>query len=414
MFTRDLLEHIPAANYENYDLKNPNLRTYLNELTKLCWTLVSTPLEDRPDWFDAVHLAPFIAKREHPEAWARTYEVAGLACISYLASRVDSSKLALLDDFVGGLVRELHEGSSPARSNLFLQAICHYKQGDRGAGLLSFQQGNSQHVPSGVVTPFFSYSRSAVCGVLNYPELLSLMGDDTGGPKLSEPNIKPNGSRVVLTTGNPAYVETYFPTFLESFLSFDDTSNVDLHLHIMKEPDDAALPEAVEAVISAAKKQLGPRFGCSFSDSPRLRDMRSYFASARFFLMDAFIEAYELVVVTDIDMKTIKPVSGTFHWAEEYDLGFPTPREQIGKSWIPWLKTMAGTVSVKSSKQTREFWSHFAPIYRWVTSANDYNWGVDQNILTEMLDAFGPGLALGNIDLLRPFVPPGIARPNPK
>lgn len=407
----DLIEQIPAADYGDYDLKDPQLKNYLNELNQLCWTLASTPVEERPAWFLDVHDAPFIADPNHTESWSRTYEIAGLACISYLANS-SSGDDQEIREFLGGLKRSIRVDSVPVRSNLFLQGLCHYRLGDLDAALISFQKAHSQYAPSGAVSPLFAYSRSAVCGISRHPELWTDDLAQTPASDTAPASASGKGGSAIVTTGNPAYVDTFFPTLLSSFLEFDDVPDTKLHLHVMLEPGESDLPDSTKAIVTDASSKLGSRFVHSHSESPLLPDMRPYFASYRFFMMEQFLEKYELVILIDIDMKVMKPLSIAVDWAKDYDLGFALPAPHQAKSWIPWLKTVVNIVSSKASDKTRSFWSNYGPIYWWMTSANQLNWAIDQNIVTELVDADRNSLTVGNTHSLRLFVPPGIPRPN--
>lgn len=175
----------------------------------------------------------------------------------------------------------------------------------------------------------------------------------------------------------------------------------------MEAEDSIDLAGDVKAVLSAASNTLGAAFESSATVAPTVRDTRSWFAAERFLHAKSMLSDKGHLIITDIDYGLRDNPDEFIDWASRFDVCALLARGDEFKSFFPWLKVQAGTVSVRNTAAGHFFLDSFASNFDAAFVGAGWNWGIDQNALGTALDNMEGRAVIGNInDVRQPFYIP--------
>ncbi|ERI37673.2 hypothetical protein M707_09655 [Arthrobacter sp. AK-YN10] len=283
----------------------------------------------------------------------------------------------------------------PTRSNLILRGAVEYRRRNHQLAKHFISRAHSQLIPDSVISPFFAYSRSTC--LFEEPYRGGLIAQSTCN------DDKP----WLLVAADRKYITKFLPNYVETMIQTGSSNVAGLHVRVVESDDTSDLDAAVQAVLSAASDALGTGFESSATTAPTVRDTRSWFASERFLHAKSMLADKGHLIITDIDYGLRYNASNFIEWSAEFDVCALLARPDEFKSYFPWLKVQAGTVSVLNSSAGHFFLDSFANNFKTSFVGSGWNWGVDQNALSTALDNMEGRAAIGNInDIRQPFYIP--------
>jgi hypothetical protein len=370
------------------DLGDLDCKSLCDRLSEICWEIINAPsLEGKIPELCYLEALESTASFSHLNS--RIYEVWWLYKLTseYLAGKFDPRGIKRL------LVADSRLDFRPLRGNLFLQGLCEYFRDGMDAAQYYFLRANQEYISRGMVTPFFSYSRS-ICPPI---EVFEESWDSVSGVSDEDGNLD-----CILVAANSGYVTRFLENYARSIR--DQSNSVVFHLHWIKDGESES-DETAMRVIEKVRQFLGEQFKTSEEACPNVSDKRSYYASCRFLIASALIGNYRRLMITDIDYEVVGDLHPFLQWCNKYDVSLQIYNNI--KRVFPWMRVMAGTVVVKNSAMGRLFLEAYRRYFDIAYLPHALNWGVDQNILSGLLERFEKLGFIGNSRLTKnPFVVP--------
>lgn len=396
MKSSEILEIATQRDYSSYELRSPEVQRYLVKLNSLAWRLSKEPLEDQPPWVDSPSSAPFVRPINEDEAASRSWEIACLSAISWIRH---TGSIGALGNLIETIEEEAMTGRAPYRSAMFGKGMVLYGLKRYNASQLSFLRGHAQYATSGTVTPFFSYSRSV--RIWPAPDKPILPRTNIGAPEAVH----------LITSGNPSYIKQFFSNYIASISKYSDATDpvLKLTLLIMEtgRPEDDL---DIDQELSQARSLFGNRFNHkTVRMPPEVRDHRAWLASQRFIALPTLVGEGEFIIVTDIDFAVSGSLDAFLKEASTFDCCVNGATRNSLQEWVPWLKYMAGLVTFSDFRVATQFSRQFKTLFDEVFTSQIWTWGIDQNLITTILDH--SHLSLGKNLGSNPFYVPNIPRP---
>ncbi|WP_152608114.1 hypothetical protein [Burkholderia sp. A9] len=370
------------------NLADPDCKSLCDQLTALCWKVIqATSLEG--DLSEECFTAALAYTTSFPHLNSRLYEIMWLYRLNreYLKGNFDAR------EFKKSLIADIKSDHRPTRSNLLLQGICEYYLNGINEAQYYFLRANQEYISRGMITPFFSYSRS-ICPIVNLDQ-----GVDRARPRAI--GNKPP-SDCILIAGNSSYITRFLDNYAKSIATH--CPEITLHLHWIKD-GNIEVDEAGSQAISEVHQILGDSFKVSSEMCPDIGDKRSYYALSRFLVARDILQSYRRLIITDIDYEAIGSLDDFLSYCDQYEVCLQT--SSTVNSLFPWLKVLAGTVVVKSNSVGRLFLETYRRCYELTYLPYGLNWGIDQNILSSIHDKLFHFGFIGNSRLVKnPFTVP--------
>ncbi|MDR2341839.1 MAG: hypothetical protein LBD84_02195 [Campylobacteraceae bacterium] len=257
-------------------------------------------------------------------------------------------------------------------------------------------KGNQEYIQKSIVTPFLSYSRSVPFW----------LGKSIGDFPKNNANIlsKVKEYPCILVAANNKYILKFIDRYIDS-ITID--SNIDFYIYwIDDEPETSNQVREKLSIIS--DKYSAGKFFIEYEKCPAFFDIRSYFACKRFIFVKKILKERVFAIITDIDYLVKGDLKRFINEIENnrYDVFVKLNNNNIS-SFFPWLKVTAGTFVVKNSSIGRYFIELFIFIFHQTFNPHGFNWGIDQNILTCLVELFDSMKCIGNLlEIYEPFTVP--------
>ena len=250
-------------------------------------------------------------------------------------------------------------------------------------GTYYFNRANHISARNHCITSFMALSRAI-------PSLSALNADDIGAPAAELECVGEvrqfEGAVVSVVAGNSLYINRFIENYARSLAENSHGVFGGIHVHWVKDPGEE--DGSIETALSLAKVHVHD-INLSVETISDIHDKKSYYAQARFLIARRLSAFYKKpLMITDLDFQLCADPREAITKLAFIDVSF-LQASQTSVMWaFPWLRSMAGSVWVNNTPAAREFFrlveqgfdACFNPVW--------FNWGVDQNLLTTVLEHF--------------------------
>lgn len=385
----ELSDLFAAANATPYNMRSDASKKACADLTAFCWRFLAPYAGGKPAWFSEPHYPDFFNVSEQEYA-ARIYELMWFANLAFIASE----NPALLDEAARTLEAEARSGLVPTRSNLVLRGAVEYRRRNFPLAKHFISRAHHELILDSVVSPFFAYSRS------------SCLFDEPYRPP-AKPESLAHSKPWLLIAADANYVVKFLPNYVDTVVEHGGAHIGGLHVRLISTTDPEDRTSEALSVIESARGLLGDRVEVSRTAAPAVRDTRSWFAAERFLFARELLREKGRLIITDTDYGLRENPGEFVEWASTYDVCVLLARDEEFKAFFPWIKVQAGTVVVSDTAAGRNFLDDFATYFHNSFVGAGWNWGIDQNALSNAADNLAGRAAVGNInDVRQPFYIP--------
>lgn len=268
------------------------------------------------------------------------------------------------------LAAQLADPRCPARSNLALHASLAHRAGDLRRAAHFYARAGNVRTSRGEITNFFSHATSVV-----------YQSPAEAPQACGEPAV-PDGRTAIVLSGDSRYVASFLLHYCTSLA--DAARDLELVLHLAwvrdpRNPDDAAAVAAIESareLVDLKVEEFAP---------PASPDVRSYCASLRFLVLPKALEQHPLALVTDLDFELCGDLGRLLEHARGHDVTLHRNGPETLAAFFPWLTVMVGVVAVSATPAGHWFAEQFGKLFEETYPGSDANWGIDQNILANLV-----------------------------
>lgn len=312
---------------------------------------------------------------DKPHSRQRLYELAKIAKLDNILS--SGSKLDLL---IAELEGDVNNGINIPSAYAMLGAS-HVADGRYDLGVYYFNKSNAIAGRNNCITAFMSLSRALPC-LAAFDQPANSFGQTS--LKFLNEIRRFNGGPVAVVAGNALYINRFLENYARSIGEKGAGSFGGIHVHWVKEK-----AEGTDAIELALKKsmQYYPELNVTVEEIDEVLDKKSYFAQSRFLVARRLSEHYRLpLLITDLDFQLTQDPSDAVKKLSFIDVSFLQHKAKSAQWAFPWLRSMAGSVWVNNTQAAREFFRLMELGFTSCYNAHWFNWGVDQNLLTSVLE----------------------------
>ncbi|HHJ1299045.1 MULTISPECIES: hypothetical protein [Pseudomonas] len=353
---------------------SPLGKPFCDQLTAEQWRVVRGKKlsEDEIQRVEGVSMHLHFADKPHGRQ--RLYELAKIAKLDNILS--SGSKLGLL---ISELEADVKSGINTPSAYAMLGAS-HIAEGRYDLGVYYFNKSNSIVGRNNCVTAFMSLSRAL-------PALASFE-QPCVGPKTSLAFLNEvrsfNDGPVAVVAGNALYINRFLENYARSIAEKGSGSFGGIHVHWVKEKTEA--PGFIDVALMKSRL-FCTELNVTFEEVDEVLDKKSYFAQSRFLVARRLSEHYrQPLLITDLDFQLSQDPSDAFKKLSFIDVSFLQHKIKSAQWAFPWLRSMAGSVWVNNTEAGREFFRLMELGFASCYNAHWFNWGVDQNLLTSVLE----------------------------
>ncbi|MCE0931624.1 hypothetical protein [Pseudomonas monteilii] len=287
-----------------------------------------------------------------------------------------------LSTIVDELKKDIRNGINTPSAYALLGA-CSVAEHNFELGTYYFNRANHISARTQCVTSFMSLSRAIPSfAALDAGHIASAPAELECIGKVSEFDC----SVVSVVAGNSLYINRFIENYARSLAENSHGVFGGIHVHWVKElgEDDAA----IDAALNLAKTHL-PSINLSAETIADINDKKSYYAQARFLMARRLSAFYKKpLMITDLDFQLCADPREAIKKLALIDVSF-LQANQTSVMWtFPWLRSMAGSVWVNNTPAAREFFRLVEQGFDACFNPSWFNWGVDQNLLTTVLEYF--------------------------
>lgn len=265
-------------------------------------------------------------------------------------------------------------------SRLLYSGIIECAAGKYQLGAMKILKANQNHFANNVVTPFLSYSKSIIFDPI-----------DIAWP--CEIEIKPAGRPAILCSSDVVYAKRFLSRYIKTLNDRSGDDLVDFVLVLVA--DESEMDDELRFFLSSVGDGYTKgEFKVERVDKPDFKDVRTFFAMARFLYAKKWLFQYAGLIITDVDFQLrvdgfplnefISEVSAKSLAVNEVDRGC--------FSFMPWRRYTAGTVWIRNDLIGASFLDYVKALFIRNYNSNCQNWGLDQNILYFIFSSAGRDL----------------------
>ena len=378
------IERAAAALIVNADADlTPNGKTFCDNLTAEQWRVARGKTLTEREIETAERLADHQHFSDKPHSRQRLYELAKMARLgNAMTSDTD------LSEVVAGLRADVADGVNVPSAFSMLGA-CSIAGGSYELGAYYFNKSNQITARNSCITAFMSLSRAVPS--------LSIFDCSIGYSRANElcfegKPVSFRGGPVSVVAGNSVYINRFIENYARSIASNSSGAFSGVHVHWVR--DEGEDEHAIMAAMSAARAH-GVDINQTTETLNGVFDKKSYYAQSRFLIARRLLDFYQKpLMITDLDFQLCASPRNAIAKLELIDVSF-LQHKACSVMWaFPWLRSMAGSVWVNNTAKGREFcrliehgfYSCFNPAW--------FNWGIDQNLLTSVLEYMRNGAGL--------------------
>lgn len=312
---------------------------------------------------------------DKPHGRQRLYELAKIAKLDNILS----SGLKL-DMLIAELEADVKKGINIPSAYAMLGAS-HIAQGRYDLGVYYFNKSNGIVGRNNCITAFMSLSRAL-------PALASFEQPGVKSVQVALEFLDEvrdfNNAPVAVIAGNALYINRFLENYTRSITEKGSGAFGGIHVHWVKEKSEG------QDFIDLALKQsrlFCPELNVTFEEIDEVLDKKSYFAQSRFLVARRLSEHYgQPLLITDLDFQLCQDPSDALKKLSFIDVSFLQHKVKSAQWAFPWLRSMAGSVWVNNTEAAREFFRLMELGFASCYNPHWFNWGVDQNLLSTVLE----------------------------
>ncbi|HDS1772071.1 hypothetical protein NPS33_05545 [Pseudomonas putida] len=352
-------------------------KAFCDQLTAEQWKAVRVRNISAQDVDALEELASNPHFSDKPHSRQRIYELAKIGKIGHaMATGLPISQVAeeLKEDIRNGV-------NTP--SAYALLGACSLANQDYELGIYYFNRANHISARTHCVTSFMSLSRA----IPSFAALNSDEGNRFSAELTYVGDVNKFDSEVVsVVAGNSLYINRFIENYARSLAENSHGVFGGIHLHWVKDPGEE--DTAIEIALSLAKTHL-PDINLTVEAIADIQDKKSYYAQARFLIARRLSAFYKKpLMITDLDFQLCADPREAIKKLALIDVSF-LQASQASIMWtFPWLRSMAGSVWVNNTATAREFFRLVEHGFDACFNPSWFNWGIDQNLLTTVLEHF--------------------------
>ncbi len=262
-----------------------------------------------------------------------------------------------------------YSGWAYCASRLLYNGIIECAAGKYSLGAMKILKANQDNFANNIITPFLSYSKSIIFDPVEIVWPCEL-------------EVQSVGRSAILCSSDAVYAKKFLTRYVETLNARPDDGLVDFVLVLVA--DDSELDGELLSLLSSARAGYAKgELKVERVDKPDFKDVRTFFAMARFLHAKKWLLQYDGLIITDIDYqlrvdgyplgKFISEIRTKSLAVNEADKGC--------FSFMPWRRYTAGTVWVRNDSIGGSFLDYVNALFVKNYNSNCYNWGLDQNIL---------------------------------
>lgn len=287
-----------------------------------------------------------------------------------------------LSPIVGDLKKDIRNGINTPSAYALLGA-CSVAEQNFELGIYYFNRANHISARTQCITSFMSLSRAI-------PSFAAL---DNGDDSRFSDELEFVGERrqldcdvVSVVAGNSLYINRFIENYARSLAENSHGMFCGIHVHWVKDPGEEY--SSIDVAISLAKVHV-PDINLSVESIADINDKKSYYAQARFLIARRLSAYYgKPLMITDLDFQLCADPREAIKKLALIDVSFLQANHRSIMWAFPWLRSMAGTVWVNNTPTAREFFRLVEQGFDACFNPTWFNWGVDQNLLTTVLEHF--------------------------
>ncbi|WEK29773.1 MAG: hypothetical protein P0Y58_23240 [Candidatus Pseudomonas phytovorans] len=354
---------------------SPAGKPFCDQLTAEQWRVVRGKKLTDAELQKVEELSKHLHFADKPHSRQRLYE---LAKIAKLDSRLSSG--SDVDELIAELELDVRNGFNIPSAYAMLGAS-HVAAGRYDLGVYYFNKANSIVGRNNCITAFMSLSRALPA--LAAFEQPSYKGGETSLKFLSEVRTFVGGP-VAVVAGNALYINRFLENYARSIAEKGSGLFGGIHVHWVKEKSEGL--DFIDATL-AKSKNFFSELNVTYEEIDEVLDKKSYFAQSRFLIARRLSEHYRLpLLITDLDFQLTQDPSSAINKLSFIDVSFLQHKNKSAQWAFPWLRSMAGSVWVNNTEAAREFFKLMELGFSACYNAHWFNWGVDQNLLTSVLE----------------------------
>lgn len=350
-------------------------KPFCDQLTAEQWRVVRGKKLSEAEIHAVEELSTHAHFADKPHGRQRLYELAKIAKLDGMLS--SGSSLELL---ISGLESDIRYGINTPSAYAMLGAS-HVAEGRYDLGVYYFNKSNAIAGRNNCITAFMGLSRAMpASAAFEQPRtgssdsplvFLNDIVDFAGGP-------------VAVVAGNALYINRFLENYARSIAEKGLGSFSGMHVHWVKEKNESS--DSIDLTVNKAKLAF-PSLNVTFEQVEDVLDKKSYFAQSRFLVARRLNEHYHLpLLITDLDFQLGQDPSDAIKKLSFIDVSFLQHKSKSAQWAFPWLRSMAGSVWVNDTDAAREFFRLMEVGFSSCYNPHWFNWGVDQNLLTSVLE----------------------------
>lgn len=314
---------------------------------------------------------------DKPHSRQRIYELAKIGKIgNAMASGLPVSPI------IEELKEDIRNGVNTPSAYALLGA-CSLVNQNYELGIYYFNRANHISARTHCITGFMSLSRAI-------PSFAALEVDEAGG---TSSDLKFSGETrafecevVSVVAGNSLYINRFIENYARSLAENAHGVFGGIHVHWVKDLGEE--DSTIEIALGRAKMHV-PSINLSFETLADINDKKSYYAQSRFLMARRLSMFYQKpLMITDLDFELCADPRDAIKKLALIDVSFLQANPTSIMWAFPWLRSMAGSVWVNNTPTAREFFRLVERGFDACFNPAWVNWGVDQNLLTTVLEHF--------------------------
>lgn len=350
-------------------------KPFCDQLTAEQWRVVRGKKLSVADIHAIEELSVHAHFADKPHSRQRLYELAKLAKLDEMLSSNCS-----LEFYISALESDLRVGVNTPSAYAMLGAA-HVAEGRYDLGVYYFNKSNSIGGRNNCITAFMGLSRAIPAfSAFEQPQSRSSESQLVFLGSL----VSFEGGPVAVVAGNALYINRFLENYARSIAEKGSGSFCGLHVHWVKEKTEST--DSINLTIDKARSVF-PNLNVTVEEIEEVLDKKSYFAQSRFLVARRLNKYYGLpLLITDLDFQLTQDPSDAIKKLSFIDVSFLQHKTTSAQWAFPWLRSMAGSVWVNNTVSAREFFRLMEVGFSSCYNPHWFNWGIDQNLLSSVLE----------------------------